>query len=222
MDNWYGLFETHITVDTTDVKSFKAFCATQNLKTIFIELSNGKFAAQPMTATDMWGTFEEVKKAAYNTVRLFKENGFECMRVKIELAPIYKGYIHPDVPKTQEDLYLLNGDKYWEYHVKVLISNNQDYWINEVAEENDAHLSKNAFKIREDGLKEKFLTIRMYSSTMNEAQDLVSKLKGHLLFRNIEILSDVLEYCVYDTNPHIDEDWFEENETCTTNVLHNF
>lgn len=202
-----GLFETHITI-TLGEKSTEEFVDTCNLlgvKPVFIQLPSGKVPSQPMTAVDTKGTLDSVKAEAYGVVKSLEAAGFPCIRVKIEAAPF-----NEDLPKTSAESEALPSTMYFEYHVKTLLDAGMQTEALAVAKAHNAHLSLNAFKTRPDGLLEKFFTKRMYGIGLAEAkvqaQELSNAINGT---GTLKELKNVLEYCVFDTDSSIDEDWFD-------------
>lgn len=201
-----GDFETHITVELSDsdINLFCEICEKIGVKPVFIQLPNGKFPSQPMTACDSKGTLDSVLKAAQKLVIQLTDHGFKCIRVKIEASPF-----NEDLPQNFIETAKLPDTMYFEYHVKVLLDDTQNQIAREICGEFGAHLSQNVFKIRDNGLTEKFITLRMYGFGLLEARSRVEQLMLAIQKCELKTLKSVLEYCVYDTNTAIDEDWFD-------------
>ena len=204
-----GLFETHVTVSLEEgqkIEDFSEVCNALGVKPIFIQLPSGKVPSQPMTAVDSEGTLSSVRADAFSLAMKLKESGYTVIRVKVETSPF-----NEDLPQSAEDSKKLPGTMYFEYHVKLLLGKNHydDVIATDICVEFGAHLSKNAFKIREDGLTEKFLTLRMYDKGLIEARVVVADLMKNIESRGLEALKNVLEYCVFDTDSSIDEDWLD-------------
>ncbi len=201
-----GHFETHITVEINSdtIEHFKHICAILKLKPILIELQNGAILSQLMTAKESKGDFEDIKKEAYDVTKKLNDYGFKCIRIKIEASPFNK-----DIPITDEES-LQYPDAYFEYHVKTLFDPNYQEIAVQLSKSLNAHLSNNAFKVRNDGLVEKFFTKKMYLTGKNNAINIAKEMSDKIQQSSFLVeLNNILEYCIYDTNILLDEDWLE-------------
>jgi hypothetical protein len=203
-----GLFEMHVTIAALPfegLEHFREVCGMLQVKPILIELGNGQAPLQPMTASVLQGTLDEAKRAAKETAIRLTQKGFTPTRVKVEAAPENAG-----LPETDDDARQLPSENYFEYHLKLLLGDNQVPAIAEtVAQHPGTHLSRNAFKQREDGLQERFATLRCYKMGRVSANQRFTALQDAIVQQKVMVLKAVCEYCVHDTNAALDEEWLE-------------
>ena len=203
-----GDFETHVTVEPlgpTELDRFAQVCDELGVHAVLIELPRGAVRSQPMTRSNFRGTLPECHQSAITLANQLRKQGFAVSRIKIEAAPW-----NEDLPETDLHAQGLPEENYFEYHVKLILAGETDLReILRVCELRGAHLSANAFKRRDDGRFERFVTLRcpgVGRATANQrAQDLEQSLRatGH------EVGRMVCEYCVYDSNQNVDAEWLE-------------
>lgn len=218
MQTYKGVFEAHITIKsihTEDFSVFQSFCAENNLKPIQIELARGDFALQQMTSSVHEGIFggvlEEVKEIA---TRLGRQ-GFEVVRLKIEASPFNEG-----LPAHNAEVADHPAENYFEHHLKLALADFASVasLLETVCQKYEAHISRNAFKKTENGIEERFVTVRHYGLGRQEAEEALQKLADDLTQNGFEILKSVTEYCVYDDFVNLDANWLTSTPKFTQNV----
>lgn len=153
-----GDFEIHLTValrDDADLERWRACCEAQHIKCVHIVLDRGAQVSQPMTSARLHGTLLQAWTAAQQAVELLEDAQFDVTRVKIEAAPQCEG-----IPQTDADMLAWPAACYFEHHAKLLLPMGKAPAA--LCELHGAHLSRNAFKEREDGWQERFATLRWY------------------------------------------------------------
>lgn len=209
-----GIFEAHITIapeNKAGQDRFVGVCADLGAKPILIELPKGDVSVQLMTSSihrgEIQGTFEEVKILALQ----LESHGFSVTRMKIEAAPTNSG-----IPQNIQEAALFPPENYYEHHLKVLLAPGASMQeLREICDEFQAHISRNAFKKHPDGKSEQFVTLRCYGDGLTESEarffSLVSKVKT----AGIEILKQITEYCLFDSNISVDGNWGNLPEDAT-------
>lgn len=212
MLSYKGIFEAHITLapltDDNLVK-FQHFCQNNALKLIQIELSRGDFALQQMTASVHEGNLEDVLKDVKSIAQKLGRQGFEVKRIKLEASPF-----NEDLPANRDELHLHSKENYFEHHLKLLLSENtsNSELLISICEKYQAHLSRNAFKIHEQGRQERFVTLRHYGLGRQEAGAILQMLQEELEKNGFQILKTITEYCVYDDHIGLDANWLTSQE----------
>lgn len=204
--DYAGLFETHLTVAPLDVEGltrFESACAVLGVKCVRIELARGHTRSQPMTGSHAAGTLTHVLSLAHTLAQELAEHGFVVTRIKIEAAPT-----NADLPDSDADALRHPATNYYEHHVKLLLPTEADLEpLTLLCQRHAAHLSTNAFKSRDDGQCERFVTVRAYGVGRATAEARVENLLAYLTLAGYAIVKRVAEYCVYDSNEEIDAGW---------------
>jgi hypothetical protein len=203
-----GAFETHITVaplDAGGLARFEQTCADLAVKCVRIELARGQTRSQPMTGSHDHGTAQDALRRAVTLADQLAERGFRVTRIKIEALPT-----NADVPITDDDARALSPTNYFEHHVKLLLPADANLApLAVLCEPHGAHLSANAFKRRDDGQCERFVTVRGHGIGRTTAEARVAVLLGELRAAGYAILKVVAEYCFFDSNEQVDAGWLQ-------------
>ncbi|WP_291721687.1 hypothetical protein [Bernardetia sp.] len=208
-----GFFEAHITLKNTNqnIEDFKEFCNENKAKPIFIELERGDVQKQLMTSSLHNGNFNEIKKEVEQLAAKMKQKNYEVSRVKIEAHPENTG-----IPMTKSDILKSQLENYFEAHYKIILpvfSQAKENLLS-LVEKHAAHLSKNAFKKRKNHSEERFVTKRMYNVGKTEAYQSFEELHKTLKENNYQIDKKIVEYCVFDSNVSVDNNWLTLEEPC--------
>ena len=106
----------------------------------------------------------------------------------------------------------LRPEHYFESHVKLLLAPDCDTAaLARVANAHGAHLSRNARRVREDGLIERFATLRTRDGGLATITARTDALRSALMPQALAILSIEIEYVVHDDNPALDAGWLPED-----------
>ncbi len=214
---YQGFFEAHITLKNTEelqnTTNFENFCKDNFIKPIFIELERGNTPKQIMTSSLHKGNFDEVKKEVESLAQKMEAQNYQVIRLKIEAHPENTG-----IPITQNDILEHQKKNYFEAHYKILLpltdSNSSKKQLVILCQKYQAHLSKNAFKKQKNNLEERFVTKRIYKAGKKEAYQTFDKLHQELEKQSYQINKKIIEYCVWDSNQSVDDNWLTLQEPC--------
>ncbi|PDP85429.1 hypothetical protein CQJ94_21865 [Glycomyces fuscus] len=213
-----GDFETHLTLDAPGpgrVAEAEEWARRHGLKFTHIELDRGESPSQPMVTYHSRGTLDgELAVAERWTARL-AEAGFAVLRTKIEVPHQAAG-----VPATRGAAELMPGSCYFETHVKLLLPASADLAaLSAIVEPHRARLSRNARRVRDDGLQERFVTQRCSRVGRGEAGRFEYALLKALERAGValehregwqpRILSVEREFVVHDTALSVDAGWMD-------------
>lgn len=203
-----GTFEAHVTVKTgtqDDVARFAALCGELGVKHVLIELPQGETQSQPMTASYHHGTLNEAIQEVHAIARALAAGGFDVTRVKLEAVGSNR-----DVPEDDAQAKQL-PQNYFEYHVKVMLPPGADMdALRGMIAGHNAHLSKNARKVRADGWSERFVTLRVYRAGRRTAEVRFGALVGLLESTGWHLGQKIREYTVYDSDVGVDRGWLPQ------------
>ncbi|GAA2719990.1 hypothetical protein [Actinocorallia aurantiaca] len=201
-----GDFETHLTVrcGAGELDALARWAAARGLKFSHIVLARGRVASQPMLTARGSGDLADVLAAADRTKAALAADGFEVTRTKVEAAPWNEG-----VPAADEEALALGPGHYFEHHLKLLLEPGADTAaLAGLVEPHAAHLSRNARRVRDDGVAERFVTQRCRLVGAFEAERrlaaLIAELKTH------RIAEVEREFVVFDDGESLDDGWIEE------------
>lgn len=212
-----GVFEAHITIENLDKKQTDSFIDLSkklNFKPIQIGLDKGDHQIQSMTCSKHKGEFLEVYQQVLNLAAELEDNNFikifgfktshfKPNRIKIEAAPF-----NEDIPQTNKEAQLHPTTNYFEHHILLLLHEQRSLTsLYKVCKQYNAHLSVNAFSKAPDNYYHKFVTVRNYFMGKDESECLFNQLKQALLDINIKIKNSVTEYCIFDSNVALDNNW---------------
>lgn len=200
-------FEVHLTIQPYCIdedgncdcpgceRDIANFCRNHNWKATHISLSKGNHPSQIMFTKRFHISKDEMFKKVNEAVDIIKEVYLmKVLRIKVE------------VPPWDVAVYDLAG-KYFESHIKVLCRDGDLERITAFSEAQGGHVSRNAWKVREDGLQERFLTLRGYGT--GEEFDL-QHLNVMLAMeeQKFDIIEEPeVEYVIYDDNFDLDKGW---------------
>jgi hypothetical protein len=201
-----GEFETHITVglDNDDqIESLNRWGTARSLKCLHIVLERGATASQPMLTRHGRGRLtDELKKAAALAESL-RAAGFPVLRIKIEAAAANPGARQFDAIAFSQP-----PDRYFEHHIKLMIDPRADLSaLAKIAEQHNAHLSRNALSAQSNGYQERFITQRCLSVGRNEARQQLQALLDAIGSQGYPVLKAEEELVVYDSNLALDTGW---------------
>lgn len=122
----------------------------------------------------------------------------EVVRVKVECATADLSRI--DLPAGESH--------YFETHLKLLLKNDAEVErTRQLSRSTNARLSRNARRVRSDGAVERFMTQRVYSHDLAEADRRREELIANVRRTGIEILEIEAEYVLYDSKLELDRGW---------------
>ncbi|MEV6239071.1 nucleotidyl transferase AbiEii/AbiGii toxin family protein [Lentzea sp. NPDC051838] len=197
-----GEFELHLTGSEWQADELKEFAERHQVKFSHIELHKGETPVQPMLTIGVKGTIDEVRATAEGWRREMLAAELYVLRVKIEAPPWNEGVPQSD---TEADPQL-----YFEHHVKLLMSGKWHDWYADLlraVDGHEAHISRNARRIREDYRDERFVTQRCFGVGRDTAKARLAALMKAL--KPFEVLEVEEEYVVDDDALHVDKGWFE-------------
>ncbi|EGG24920.1 hypothetical protein DFA_03165 [Cavenderia fasciculata] len=200
-----GLFEIHITVhhdgSQARLETFKQVCETIKCKPVFIELPKGDSPTQMMTSSYHRGSMLELQILAYKLARELTSNQYQVTRVKIEAM-----FSNDGAPMEDADCKLVSPDNYFEFHIKLVLGQSTDYdSLGRLVSKHQAHLSKNAFRQLDNGLTQRFVTMRMYNVGKITAENRYNACLEDLEVAGYKITTKMREYSIYDTNVLLDK-----------------
>ena len=147
---------------------------------------------------------KEVQAEVFALARTIGDAGFAVSRAKIEATGSNR-----DIPESDEDA-AQHPRNYFEFHVKVMLSSDEEHAaLAELVRPTGAHLSRNARKVRPDGRREHFITLRVYDVGREQANRRFSALRKHLDDASVAWTQPVREYTVFDSNVAVDQGWLD-------------
>lgn len=204
------VYETHLTIaapDPSRIEALEAWAGERSFKFGHILLDRGKSPSQPMLTRGGRGTLAEERDIAETSARDLRDDGFDVVRVKIEAAPS-----NEDVPKTDAEASSLPDSRYFEHHVKVLLTDEDAVaGLASMVVPHGGHVSRNARRVRPDGQQERFVTQRLYRVGRETAKQHLDSLLNAL--SSFEIMEIEEEFVVYDDNVTVDAGWFKNDKT---------
>jgi len=206
-----GEFETHLTVSLSDLdtlKRLRRWTDQRGLKCIHIILDRGERVSQPMLTWHGRGTLSAELARASGVSEGLASHGFTVNRIKIEAAPT-----NQDVPGTCAEALVQPRERYFEHHVKLLLSPHADHSaITEAVDQHGARLSRNALCERTDGWQERFVTQRVRRVGRSEARRRLDALLEVIAHLEHPVLDIEEEFVVYDSNASVDAGWIADEE----------
>ena len=201
-------YETHLTVSPRDgeaaIDDIEAFARAHDLSFLQIQLPAGAQPRQPMLSFRGCGPLERQHAEAHRLAKALAVLGIAVTRTKIEAAPWNDG-IPADGP-------CLRPEHYFESHLKLLLAPDcETAALACAANAQGAHLSRNARRMREDGLVERFATLRTRDGGLAAITARTDALRSALMPQVLAILSIEIEYVVHDDNPALDAGWLPED-----------
>ncbi|MFO0825308.1 MAG: hypothetical protein U0792_19665 [Gemmataceae bacterium] len=203
-----GEFETHITIrvaEPANINSLLEWAESRRLTFHHIVLDRGQTPSQPMIGRRGRGRLSGELTTAADLSRRLNTDGFRVSRVKIEAAPWNR-----DVPNTDTEAVAHHAGRYFEHHIKLVLDPEVDVTgLANLAVQHSGHLSRNARRVRLDGLWERFVTQRCYAVGRHTAQERLKALVAALEMGRHPILSVEEEFVVYDSDPQVDTGWLD-------------
>ena len=198
---WY---EIHVTVALFPLgkELFNQQCELLHVKPIVLDLEtrDGLVVQQDvMTSSKYYGDDAGAFEAMISIVQGLERIGFEVLRKKIEAEPS-----HANAPQRMGES--MPEHNYFESHVAFLVQGNRKE-LQEIAEQNNAHLSRNPFKKTEQGMIV-MVTLRDYVNPFSQFIIQVERLladaahHGFIPHKKVEV-----EFAVYDSNTMHDNSW---------------
>lgn len=207
-----GEFETHLTIAYPEPASASQFALTiwardHGMKFLQIELADGLTPVQPMLSWRGNGSRTSQMVRIQRISDELAKAGFCVTRSKLEASPS-----NDDIPENDTDVDR-DANRYFEHHVKLLLSHDDTLRVQQIAQRHEAHLSRNAFVQRVDSLFERFVTQRCWNVGRKTAQRRLDILLSELQRAALTIIESEAEYVVYDSNLSLDAGWITEGGT---------
>ena len=199
-----GEFEIHVTV-LHGADGLETFARQHGVKYTHIVLDRGSCRSQPMLTIPVRGTLAEVRELVAVWQQRLRDARLYATRVKIEAAPGNAG-----VPAADQEALAQPTDRYFEHHAKLLLPDVSVRRLVELArlvKPHQAHLSRNARRVRADGAQERFVTQRCHRVGRDTARQRLDRLLGDLRSSGYSIVEVEQEYVVHDTGIHLDSGW---------------
>ena len=203
--HYEGDLEAHLTVDAGSVQSvgrLADWAAARGLGFTHIVLARGLHPSQPMVTLRGRGRADDwIRTTVAETAAALADAGFPVLRTKVETTPWASG-----VPRTDAEARLAPPHLHFEHHVKLLLPAGAD--LAALASRvlpHGAHLSRNARRIRADGLQERFVTQRCHAVGARTAHRCLEALLAGL--PDTQVLETEREYVVHDTRLDLDAGW---------------
>jgi len=200
-------FEIHVTVHAADTDMFKQICKSLNVKPIVLDLQtkNKTTIKDVMTSSVHMGTnrsaYEEMKRISHGLVM----EGYDIVREKIETVPW-----HPAAPSASSEADMPKNC-YFETHIGVNVSDEDHKEELEIVTKIfDAHLSRNAFKVHEDGSWMQMVTLRTYEGTREDFEYKADMLYNIIKINGFHVEKRITEFSIYDTKVSHDAEWLKK------------
>lgn len=197
-------YEIHLTVSAdADDERLRALAADRGVKYTRIQLDRGEHASQPMVSWLREGTPASAEADARLVASSLSSAGLPVTRLKVEAAADGR-----EAPAGAAQA-AAQPDRYFEHHVKLLLPAAAGLdRVRQVALEHRAHLSRNARRVRADGVRERFVTQRCYGVGRPAAAEALSGLLAALSGAGWEVAEVEREWVLVDDNPALDAGWF--------------
>ena len=202
-------FEIHVTVKATDTDKFINDCKEIGVKPIVLDLqTKDKNIKDVMTSSVHMGTnysaYEELERIVYH----LHAREYEVVREKIETVPW-----HPAAPSSKSASTVMPTNCYFETHIGVNVPNiwERKESLQEIAIQNDAHMSRNAFKVHDDGSYMQMITLRKYDGTYESFEHDANALYDMIIQCDFEVEKRITEFSIYDTKVSHDAEWLKNN-----------
>lgn len=197
-------FEIHITVRNANQENFRQVCDALDVKPIVLALQLEKEELEDvMTSSKHFGDNASVYKEMKRISSGLDRAGFNVVREKIETVPW-----HPAAPSSKHANPIMPLDCYFETHLPVHMHRDTNKErLQDIAIKHNAHLSRNAFKMFDDGSYTQMVTYRCYEGTYENFQEQMEVLRTALLEANFEVGNEVVEFSLYDTKVSHDASW---------------
>lgn len=206
-------YEIHITINCEagiDIEQYKLDCAAIGVKPIILALQDqnaNKVMDDVMTSSKHYGNngeaFDEMKRIS----KQLSDLGYNVIREKIEAS-----YWHQKAPfKADGDTKMPDGC-YFECHFNVECTDEKLLQLTEIAKLTNCHLSKNAFKVFDNGLFTIMMTYRSYVDMYEDFESHLYLIKHHLTTSEFKLEKEIVEFSIYDTKINHDSKWLESSK----------
>jgi hypothetical protein len=99
-------------------------------------------------------------------------------------------------------------DAYFECHLNVRLEDPlRRTQLEALAHGHDCHLSRNTFKKLADGTSTVMMTLRRYSGTSEEVQELVAGIRAHIEEEGFAVEKEIVEFSLFDSKVSHDAEW---------------
>jgi hypothetical protein len=193
-----GHFETHLTAAPTPGHGpdhHAGVAARLGLRYSQIVLDRGAVPTQPMFTGRRSGTLTTQRHASREWAAALRGEGLELLRIKIEADPSNTG-VPQDAAAAAS-----TPERYFEHHVKLLLADSELPGLPTLVTPFHAHVSRNARRVRTDGLHERFVTQRCHAVGRATAHDRLTNLLKALAAAGRTVLEVEEEFVVLDDNP---------------------
>lgn len=202
-------FEIHVTVrsGSDQLEKFKLACHQSGVKPIVLDLqnSNGETLFHDvMTSSVCVGDNRDAYEEMQRISNALKSAGFEVIRGKIETVPW-----HPAAPSEKHGRIDMPLNCYFEAHFSIVADNESLLVLRKIAEENNAHLSRNVFKNLTNGKFKIMSTYRDYKSTVEKFAESTSNIRAKFEEAGFELDKHIIEFAIYDSNLSHDSRWIK-------------
>ncbi len=160
-----------------------------------------------MTSSKFYGNNGEVFDEMKRISKSLQEFGYNVIREKIEAS-----YWHPKAPFKEDGDTEMPEGCYFECHLNIQCTDERLRQLTTIAENNDCHLSSNAFKKFDDGSFTIMMTYRSYTQMYEEFEKKLEWIKHNLLITGFNIEKEIVEFSIYDTRLEHDSKWLNSNE----------
>ena len=199
-------FEIHLTVDAAQAAAhcdvLSRFAESEGMQLLQIELSRGAVTVQPMLSWRRDGALSDCLAQIGAVEQALTDRGIRAVRAKVEAAPS-----NAAVPQDGE---ACPPGTYFESHVKLMLEHSALTEVVSIAVVHGGHVSRNARRIREDGLQERFVTMRETSGGLPRMLARTHFLREALAGRVKEIIDTEIEFVVHDSHRALDAGWLPE------------
>ncbi|MEU6188118.1 hypothetical protein [Nocardia sp. NPDC047038] len=202
-----GEFEAHLTVrPPADESQLADWAAAHGLRYARILLDRGLTSDQPMLTFTRSGTVEDMMRVVQTHTHALDSAGFALVRTKIEASPY-----NAQIPQTAEQVASVPAGCYFEHHIKLLLSGNDDVTrVRVLAQPHAAHVSRNARRSAGNGCHERFVTQRCRGVALPEAGRQLDSLLKDLDANDFSVIEVEREFVVHDDCPGLDAGWITE------------
>lgn len=220
-------FEIHITVQEAEQELFIRTCKQLEVKPIILALqAEDRIIRDVMTSSVIMGNNKTAIAEMERISKGLTDAGLNVVREKIETVPW-----HSAAP-SRDTFNAMPENCYFESHLAVNIKNKEEEdRLRDWCKNTELHLSKNAFKKREDGSYTIMATLRKYKGFREDFEMDVHEEKVNLKAIGFDVDKTIIEFSIYDTKISHDSEWlkkdkmshnpiFEELTLCDTHYFH--
>ncbi|MBX7223195.1 MAG: hypothetical protein K1Y36_24985 [Blastocatellia bacterium] len=164
--------------------------------------------SQPMVTKTGRANLFDIHHVAVELAGQLQAEGFPVIRTKIEIPGESRR-----VPQTADEARNIDRARYFEQHVKVLLSpESEGSALLRLAQKHNAHLSRNALRVRADHKEERFLTQRCFGVGQPEAMTRFAAFVREIEELGFLIIKTEAEFVLFDSNLALDTGWTQGKE----------